>query len=31
VYRLHAGGIRIRYEVADQAAAVYIINVGIIT
>jgi len=30
VYRLHAGGIRILYEVDEQAAAVYIINIGII-
>ena len=30
VYRLHAGDIRILYEVDDQAATVYIINVGII-
>ena len=31
VYRLHAGDIRILYEVDDQAATVYIINIGIIT
>jgi mRNA-degrading endonuclease RelE of RelBE toxin-antitoxin system len=31
VYRLHAGDIRILYEVDDQAATVYIINVGFIT
>jgi mRNA-degrading endonuclease RelE of RelBE toxin-antitoxin system len=31
VYRLHAGGIRILYEVDDQAATVYIINIGILT
>ena len=30
VYRLHAGDIRILYEVDDQAATVYIINIGII-
>jgi len=30
VYRLHAGDIRIRYEVDEQAAMVYIINIGII-
>lgn len=30
VYRLHAGDIRILYEVDDLAAAVYIINIGII-
>jgi mRNA-degrading endonuclease RelE of RelBE toxin-antitoxin system len=29
VYRLHAGDIRILYEVDDQAATVYIINIGI--
>jgi hypothetical protein len=31
VYRLHAGGIRIRCEVDDQAATVYSINIGILT
>jgi mRNA-degrading endonuclease RelE of RelBE toxin-antitoxin system len=31
VYRLHAGDIRILYEVDDQAATVYIINIGILT
>jgi len=30
VYRLHAGDIRILYEVDEQAATVYIINIGII-
>jgi mRNA-degrading endonuclease RelE of RelBE toxin-antitoxin system len=30
-YRLHAGSARILYEVDDQAAAVYIINIGIIS
>jgi mRNA-degrading endonuclease RelE of RelBE toxin-antitoxin system len=30
VYRLHADDIRILYEVDDQAATVYIINIGII-
>jgi mRNA-degrading endonuclease RelE of RelBE toxin-antitoxin system len=30
VYRLHAGDIRILYEVDDQAATVYIINIGIV-
>jgi mRNA-degrading endonuclease RelE of RelBE toxin-antitoxin system len=30
VYRLHTGDIRILYEVDDQAATVYIINIGII-
>ena len=29
VYRLHAGDIRILYEVDEQAATVYIINIGI--
>ena len=31
IYRLHAGSARIRYEVDDQAATVYVINVGIIS
>jgi mRNA-degrading endonuclease RelE of RelBE toxin-antitoxin system len=31
VYRLHAGEIWILYEVDDQAATVYIINIGILT
>jgi mRNA-degrading endonuclease RelE of RelBE toxin-antitoxin system len=31
VYRLHAGNIRILYEVDDEAAAVYIINIGVIS
>ena len=30
VYRLHLGGIRILYEVDDEAATVYIINSGVI-
>ncbi len=30
VYRLHAGDIRVLYEVDDDAATVYIINIGII-
>ena len=30
VYRLHSGGIRILYEVDDEAATVYIINIGVI-
>lgn len=30
VYRLHAGDIRILYEVDDRAATVYIINIGMI-
>jgi mRNA-degrading endonuclease RelE of RelBE toxin-antitoxin system len=31
VYRLHAGEIRILYEVDDEAATVYIINIGVIS
>jgi mRNA-degrading endonuclease RelE of RelBE toxin-antitoxin system len=31
IYRLHAGDIRIPYEVDDDAATVYIINIGIIS
>jgi mRNA-degrading endonuclease RelE of RelBE toxin-antitoxin system len=31
VYRLHAGTIRVLYEVDDEAATVYIINIGIIS
>jgi mRNA interferase RelE/StbE len=30
VCRLHAGEIRILYEVVDRAATVYIINIGVI-
>lgn len=30
VYRLHAGDIRILYEVDDETATVYIINIGVI-
>ena len=29
VYRLHSGGIRVLYEVDDEAGTVYIINIGI--
>ncbi len=29
IYRLHAGDIRILYEVDDEAATVYIINIGV--
>jgi mRNA-degrading endonuclease RelE of RelBE toxin-antitoxin system len=29
VYRLHTGDIRVLYEVDDEAATVYIINIGI--
>jgi mRNA-degrading endonuclease RelE of RelBE toxin-antitoxin system len=28
-YRLHVGSARILYEVDDEAAAVYVINIGI--
>jgi mRNA interferase RelE/StbE len=31
VYRLHAADIRVLYEVDEQAATVYIINIGIIS
>jgi mRNA-degrading endonuclease RelE of RelBE toxin-antitoxin system len=31
IYRLHASEIRILYEVDDQAATVYIINIGVIS
>jgi mRNA interferase RelE/StbE len=31
IYRLHAGDIRILYEVEDEAATVYIINIGVIS
>jgi mRNA-degrading endonuclease RelE of RelBE toxin-antitoxin system len=30
IYRLHAGDIRILYEVDDDAATAYIINIGVI-
>jgi mRNA-degrading endonuclease RelE of RelBE toxin-antitoxin system len=30
-YRLHANDIRILYEVDDEAATVYIINIGVIS
>jgi mRNA-degrading endonuclease RelE of RelBE toxin-antitoxin system len=30
VYRLHLGGIRILYEVDDEVATVYVINIGVI-
>jgi mRNA-degrading endonuclease RelE of RelBE toxin-antitoxin system len=29
IYRLHSGGIRVLYEVDDEAATVYIINFGV--
>jgi mRNA interferase RelE/StbE len=31
IYRLHAGDIRVLYEVDAEAAAVYIINIGIVS
>ena len=31
IYRLHAGNIRVLYEVDDEAATVYIINIGVIS
>ena len=31
IYRLHAGDIRILYEVDPEAATVYIINIGVIS
>jgi mRNA-degrading endonuclease RelE of RelBE toxin-antitoxin system len=31
VYRLHANEIRVLYEVDDEAATVYIINIGFIS
>jgi mRNA-degrading endonuclease RelE of RelBE toxin-antitoxin system len=30
IYRLHAGEIRVLYEVDDEASAIYIINVGLV-
>jgi mRNA-degrading endonuclease RelE of RelBE toxin-antitoxin system len=30
VYRLHAGDIRVLYEVDDAAATMYIINIGVL-
>ena len=30
IYRLHAGDIRVLYEVDDAAATIYIINIGVI-
>ncbi|HEY2575181.1 MAG TPA: type II toxin-antitoxin system RelE/ParE family toxin [Streptosporangiaceae bacterium] len=30
IYRLHSGSIRILYEVDDENATVYVINIGII-
>jgi mRNA-degrading endonuclease RelE of RelBE toxin-antitoxin system len=29
IYRLHAGGVRVLYEVDDAASTVYIINIGL--
>jgi mRNA-degrading endonuclease RelE of RelBE toxin-antitoxin system len=31
IYRLHAGNIRVLYEVDDEVATVFIINIGIIS
>ncbi len=31
IYQLHAGDIRVLYEVDDEAATVYIINIGVIS
>ncbi len=31
IYRMHSGDIRILYEVDDEAATVYIINIGVIS
>ncbi len=31
IYRLHAGDIRVLYEVDDDAATVYIINIGLVS
>ena len=31
VYRLHAGDIRVLYEVDEEAATVYIINIGFVS
>jgi mRNA-degrading endonuclease RelE of RelBE toxin-antitoxin system len=31
VYRLHAGDVRVLYEIDDASATVYIINVGVIS
>jgi mRNA-degrading endonuclease RelE of RelBE toxin-antitoxin system len=30
IYRLHAGEVRVLYEVDDEASTVYIINIGLI-
>lgn len=30
VYRLHAGDIRVLYEIDDETATVYVINIGVI-
>jgi mRNA-degrading endonuclease RelE of RelBE toxin-antitoxin system len=30
IYRLHAGEVRILYEIDDEASTVYIINIGLI-
>jgi len=31
IYQLHAGNIRVLYEVDDEAATVHIINIGVIS
>ena len=31
IYRLHAGNIRVLYEVDNEAATVYVINIGVIS
>ena len=31
IYRLHSGGIRVLYEVDDEATTLYIINIGIMS
>jgi mRNA interferase RelE/StbE len=31
IYRLHAGSARILYEVDDEAATLYVINIGLIS
>jgi mRNA interferase RelE/StbE len=31
IYRLHAGDIRVLYEVDDDAATVYVINIGLVS
>jgi mRNA-degrading endonuclease RelE of RelBE toxin-antitoxin system len=31
IYRLHAGAIRVLYEVNSEAATLYVINIGVIS